>query len=174
MSENNISCPHCGYKIERKGDIRKKNEIIHDYIECNCAMCGRPIKIEESYICKNCSKKNICKNCVEEIMSEEGFNIWVCHKCLNDMGRSCSLFGCNKVFSFECIVCKKHWCNEHVQEFINILPQKGIKSEKRSFYCKSCEGYVCRSCFTIKKQVLREKTYHCNKCGFRLEKRHPE
>jgi hypothetical protein len=136
-------------------------------------MCGRPIKIEESYICKNCGKKNICANCVEEIISEEGFKIWICHKCLRDMSKSCVLFGCNKIFSYECEVCKKHWCYKHAQEYINILPQKDSEREKMSLYCKSCEGYVCNSCFTIKKQFLREKAYHCNGCSSILEKKHP-
>jgi hypothetical protein len=139
-------------------------------IQHNCPICGRPVNYGKGYVCKKCGKKYLCSLCVDDILDSSGFNVIFCIECLRKMGISCNKFGCNRKFSAQCIVCNKKWCNEHAQSHLVLSELEGKTTNKFSFYCSNCRGYVCRSCLVKKKHISLRTSFCCAICGTKLKK----
>jgi len=156
-------CNHCG-TIFRFLDTTKK-ELIKDIRRHNCPRCGRPVKIGEGYVCKECGKEDLCQNCVEEVADE-----FICKECVEKKGWNCGI--CSNMATVTCEVCGKKRCSKHADDF-DFLPYDPVSQKYdayMSWYCPICRGSICEECKVEKRGFFGGKPqYYCKKCGNKLQ-----
>ncbi len=139
---NEYRCGHCGATF-RFIDSTSKTVTLDKRVH-NCPLCGRPVRADEQYICTECDKQSLCRNCVMEIADK-----FSCKECLKQ-----------KMFVVgpyqTCPRCKKK---------VTYVPQYN------RFHCNYCRLYVTHICPTCGKPtdyVSRYNRFHCNSCGREL------
>ena len=137
-SKGEYRCDHCG-AVFNFIDTREST-VVHDTRPHNCPMCGRPVKIEEAFICTQCGKEYVCRKCVRELAGK-----FVCNDCLKKkwfvVGSSRACPNCNKLLSY--------------------IPQYN------RWYCHSCQAYVqhvCSKCGGNSRYVPRYEMWWCDTC----------
>lgn len=193
MSIVEIRCPHCGSQCHSKDEKRHeyycdhcgatfrfvdttKKEIIRDIRRHTCPICGRPVKIDEGYICNECGEEDLCENCVEEIKeydenAQTYLEKFVCKKCIEKKGLKCNRLSCNSKYVHRCVVCKKQYCDEHslvhMDNFLSAAAD--IRSPPFALYCPNCHGNVCLECYEKRTSFFGGKpSYYCKRCGTKL------
>jgi hypothetical protein len=188
MAVVEIRCPRCGSVSHLKNEktheyscdhchatflivYTTKREVVRDIKRHNCPVCGRPVKMDESYVCIECGKEDLCKNCIKEV-DEKNY----CGDCIEKLGWACS--SCSSPYTIECEVCGRKSCKTHSIMF-DIMMEKYSKKSKRkrtfyqSLYCDKCKGWVCSECYEEKRSLLGGRTYICKKCKNELKLRSP-
>lgn len=149
-SKGEYHCDHCG-AVFHFVDSREST-IVHDTRLHNCPLCGRPVKIEEGFICTQCGKEYICPKCVQEMAGK-----FVCKDCLKRkwmiVGPSETCPNCNGPLAY--------------------VPQYN------RWYCFGCRQYVqhvCAKCGGSGRYVPQYKSWYCDVCKeyLRVKETHVE
>lgn len=137
-SKGEYHCNHCG-AVFHFMDTREST-VVHDTRLHNCPICGRPVKIEEGYICTQCGTEYLCSKCVQEKAGK-----FVCKDCLKQkmliVGPSKICPNCNGALSY--ILQYNRW------------------------YCMACQKYVqhiCSKCGGNTRYVPKYEDWWCDAC----------
>ena len=191
MAVVEIRCPRCGSISHLKNEETHeyccehcsttfvfvdttKQRVVHDTVSHNCPLCGRPVKVGESYLCKWCGTEYLCEECVQTWGSE---HIIVCNACIKQKGYNCD--ECRTKYSVQCVVCGKKKCAKHADDFDIEIKKYSKKLEEnqvqyKALYCTTCHDNVCNSCYNIRSSFLGGRTLICKKCGSELKIWEPE
>lgn len=137
-SKNEYRCDHCG-AVFNFVDPREST-IVHDTRLHNCPICGRPVKIEEAFICTECGKEFVCPKCAQEVAGK-----FVCKDCLK---RKWLIVGPSQV-------CPN--CNGPLTH----IPQYN------RWYCYACRAYVqhiCSKCGRNSRYIPNYRSWWCDTC----------
>jgi predicted RNA-binding Zn-ribbon protein involved in translation (DUF1610 family) len=141
-SKGEYHCDHCG-AVFHFVDSREST-VVHDTRLHNCPLCGRPVKIEEGFICTQCGKEYVCPKCVQEVAGK-----FVCKECLKKkwfiVGPSQTCPSCNGSLTY--VPQYNRWyCNNCRQYVQHICTRCGGNSrfvpKYNSWYCDTCRDYL--------------------------------
>lgn len=186
MSIVEVRCPRCGspcgLKDRTTGEYRCEHcettfrlidsttkTVIRDTLAHNCSICGRPVKVGEGYVCRECGKEYLCSKCVQRIGGR-----FVCVECLKLKGLIVGPYTVCPICKGQLSFIKKYnrWycfaCEKYVS---HICPQCGetatYNKKKKKFYCNYCKTEVKPLCPTCRAQlsfVPQNRRWYCYEC----------
>ena len=137
-------CEHCGANFRFMDSTTKT--IIQDTRAHHCPICGRPVKIEEAYVCMECRKEYLCPYCVQQLGGK-----FICKECLRQKW----------IISEPSQTCPK--CNLQ----LTYIPKYN------RWYCYTCSAYItymCPECGKQETYVPAYQRWYCYNCQKYLEK----
>ncbi len=180
MSIMEVRCPRCGSPCSSRGDMINEyvcsrcgaafrfidtgRIVIPGTVIQNCPACGRPIKVEEGYMCIECGKQSICPNCIQDVSGK-----FVCRNCLNNkgfiVGPSFTCPKCNKQLAY--VSQTNKWYCSNCKTYASHICQKcgrpaTYNPKYYKWYCDNCKTYLKRFCPNCKGEV----TYNLLKKGW--------
>jgi len=164
VSIKEIRCPHCGAQcrpIDKTKDEyhcdhcdstfrlidSTKKMVVRDTRPHNCPICGRPVKVDEGYLCLDCGTEYVCSSCIQNVSGRS-----ICKNCLEQKGM---VIGSSKV----CPKCKG--------------PLNYIRQYNR-WYCFNCRiypAYICPTCGGTATYVAQYDKWYCHNCKAYTTKR---
>lgn len=164
MATVEIRCPRCGAPCSSRGSSKdeyhcdhcgaifnfidsRESTVVYDTRLHNCPICGRPVKIEEGFVCTQCGKEYVCPECVREVAGK-----FVCRDCL-----------------------KNKWLIVGPSEMCpNCYGPLTYVQQYNRWYCYACKQYVqhvCSECGGNARYVPKYRSWWCDTCKSYLQEK---
>ena len=156
---NEYNCQHCGFVSEfvRPAD----GTVVRDARTHHCPLCGRAVKLLQSFRCTECGTVDFCEHCVSSLPNF-GVERFVCRACIDAKGWACP--ACGSFGASTCVNCRRRSCQKHMEELFGLLHQTREGDAIEFYSCANCQGELCADCLQVRRRLFSTK-YYCPKCG---------